>query len=93
MDSPFGTNPETPPEEVKPPSEEPEATKELTEEEKALAILGRDSVLPEPEPVAPPEPVEPSDAHKTIQAILEEHDGLESNIPVNHVYWDIKRRV
>lgn len=28
-----------------------------------------------------------------VQRILKEHDGLESNIPVGHDYWEIKRRV
>lgn len=24
---------------------------------------------------------------KEIQDIIKKHDGLESNIPINHVYW------
>jgi len=28
-----------------------------------------------------------------VQRILAEYDGLESNIPIAHDYWEVKRRI
>lgn len=48
---------------------------------------------PEPEPEPLQEPEVEVDPLVEIGIILANHNGLESNIPINHKYWDLTAQV
>lgn len=96
MDNPFGTtsgDSETP-DQTSPAGTDEKSTETSSEVSEEASAFINPPVETEPVPEYIPPVTEPSEAVLILQKVLEEHDGLESNIPLTHPeYWAAKRRL
>ena len=68
------------------------AKKEKEEKEESVAEPVWGAAVSEEKEEAKPELTEKEKMLVRIQEILGEHNGMESNIPVSHEYWDLTNR-
>lgn len=45
--------------------------------------------LPTEKPLSDVDAKEAADLHQQISGIINEHGGIESNVPHNHIYWKL----